>query len=65
VMYEFGTGVLQDKVYAHMWYNIAASNGFESAASYRDKVANRLTAADLSKAQDLARDCVRKEYKGC
>ena len=65
VMYDRGEGVIQDNVYAHMWFNIAASNGVEGAAAARATVANRLTAADLSKAQDLARNCVRKEYKGC
>ena len=58
-------GVSKGKFYAHMWFNIAASNGVEGAAAARATVANRLTAADLSKAQDLARNCVRKEYKGC
>ena len=65
LMYANGEGVIQDNVYAHMWFNIAGSNGYEGAAAARATVANRLTAADLSKAQDLARDCVRKEYKGC
>ena len=27
VMYALGDGVIQDNVYAHMWGNIAASNG--------------------------------------
>ena len=66
LMYANGEGVLQDKVYAHMWFNIAGSNGTEDAfAVARDELAKLLTKADLSKAQDLARDCVRKEYKGC
>ena len=65
VMYRSGAGVILDNVYAHMWFNIAGSNGVESAAAARDAVANRLTKADLTRAQDLARNCVRKEYKGC
>ena len=65
VMYRLGAGVILDNVYAHMWFNIAGSNGVESAAAARDAVANRLTKADLTRAQDLARNCVRKEYKGC
>jgi len=64
-MYANGEGVLQDNVYAHMWFNIAGSNGSEPSAAARDIVENRLTKADLSKAQDLARNCVHKEYKGC
>jgi len=65
IMYANGEGVIQDNVYAHMWFNIAGSNGSEDAAAARDEAAKLLTKADLSRAQDLARNCVRKEYKGC
>jgi TPR repeat protein len=66
VMYYKGQGVIQDNVYAHMWFNIAASNGAGAdATKNRDIVAKRLTPADISKAQELARECVRKKYKGC
>ena len=65
LMYAKGQGVLQDNVYAHMWMNIAASNGNSSWAKNRDIVAKRMTASDISKAQALARECVKKEYKGC
>ena len=65
VMYDNGNGVLQDNVYAHMWFNIAASNGDANAAKNRDIAAKRMTPADISKAQQLARECVKKNYKGC
>jgi len=65
VMYGNGQGVIQDNVYAHMWFNIAASNGNTDAVKYRDSMAKRMTAADISKAQELARACVAKKYKGC
>ena len=65
LMYRRGRGVLQDYVRAHMWYNIAASSGDEVATKSRDIVAKRLTPADISAAQRLARECVRKKYKGC
>jgi TPR repeat protein len=64
-MYGNGTGVIQDNVYAHMWFNIAASSGDEDASKNRDSVAKRMTPADISTAQKLARECVRKKYKGC
>ena len=64
-MYAFGTGVLKDYVYAHMWGNIAASNGKEQGARLREIAAKRMTPADISAAQKLARECVRKKYKGC
>ena len=65
VMYGVGQGVIQDIVYAHMWGNIAASNGNENGGKVRDLVAKQMTPSQLEKAQDLARECIRKKYKGC
>ena len=65
-MYAKGEGVLQDFVYAHMWWNIAASNGSERGRKLLDIVTKKImTPADISAAQRLARECVRKKYKGC
>jgi hypothetical protein len=61
----YGSGVLQDDVYAHMWFNIAASSGHKNAPEYRDMVAKRMTPSQIERAQDLARECVAKNYKGC
>ncbi len=65
VMYVNGEGVLKDYVRAHMWYNIASANGHEKAAEYRDEVAEEITSSQIKKAQDLARECIAKDYKGC
>ena len=65
LMYYEGKGVLQDNVYAHMWGNISASNGIDEGRELRDSVAKRMTPSQIEKAQDLARECLRKEYKGC
>ena len=65
VMYGMGTGVIRDDVYAHMWFNIAASSGNKRAVKNRDIAAKNMTPSQLEKAQDLARECVRKKYKGC
>ena len=65
VMYGMGTGVIQDNVYAHMWFNIAASSGDKDAVKNRGIAAKEMTPSQLEKAQDLARECVRKNYKGC
>ena len=64
-MYRLGTGVIQDKVYAHMWANLAGSNGSKKGRELRDFVAERMTPAQITEAQRLARECVRKKYKGC
>jgi uncharacterized protein len=65
VMYANGEGVTQDNVYAYMWLNIAASSGHEDASHIRDTLDRRMPPADISAAQKLARECVRKKYKGC
>ena len=65
VMYGNGNGVIQDNVYAHMWWNIAASNGDKDAGKNRQTVAKEMTPSQIEKAQDLARECVAKNYKGC
>ena len=59
------TPVIQDNVYAHMWWNIAASSGNKFAVKNRDIVAEEMTPAQIEDAQKLARECVRKKYKGC
>lgn len=54
--YERGEEVIQDYVAAHMWYNLAATHGHKEAAQARTRLAERMTAAQLARAQDLARD---------
>ena len=51
--------------WGNMWGNLGASNGNENGAKLRDLVAKKMTPADISKAQRLARECVKKNYKGC
>ena len=55
-MYRNGDGVAQDQVQAHMWFNLAAAQGYEYATENRYLVAERMTPADISEAQRLARE---------
>jgi TPR repeat protein len=64
-MYKNGQGVIQDYTRAHMWLNIAASQGNEMAMENRDIVAKAMTSSQIAEAQKLARECVVKNYKGC
>ena len=64
-MYGYGKGVKTDKVYAHMWWNIAASAEIEDAKKNRDLVEKNMNLAEIEKAQDLARECTKRNYKGC
>ena len=65
VLYYKEQGVLQDYVRAHMWYNMAASPGLKTASGNRDTVAKQMNSNQIEKVQKLARECVRKKYKGC
>ncbi len=61
VMYANGLGVPQDYVLAHMWFNLAVSKippgkGRDDAVNNRDIVAEKMTPAQISKAQKLARE---------
>ena len=46
----------QDYVQAHKWFNLAATKGDKDAVKNRDNVAKKMTPADISKAQKLARE---------
>ena len=63
VMYR--RGVLQDYIYAHMWWEIAASAGDKMAAKSRDVLAKKMSLSQIRKAQNLARQCLKKKYIGC
>ncbi|MDC0361276.1 hypothetical protein OAN80_05895, partial [Alphaproteobacteria bacterium] len=60
-----GNGVIQDELRAYMWFEIAAKQGDKIGAKNRDFLAKTMTAALLLDAKELARECIRKNYKGC
>ena len=64
-----GQGVPQDYVRAYMWNNLAAAHltGDEQkpAAENRDKVASRMTPAQIAEAQRLSQQCQARQFKGC
>ena len=65
VMYAFGKGVQKDHVFAHMWANIALLNGYQKGTKLINIVEKEMTPSQIKTAQDLTRECVRKEYEGC
>ena len=56
---------LENYLNAYIWADVAATNGQENGGKVRDLVATRMTSAQIAEAQDLARQCVKKNYKGC
>ncbi len=65
ILHQDGRGTLQDNSRAHMWYNIAGLNGSEQARKYRDMISARMNSQELERAQQLARECVARNYKRC
>ncbi len=55
-MYAVGQGVPKDDVEAHMWLSLAAAKEDVIARITRDKLAELMTPAEISKAQRLARE---------
>ena len=63
VRYDNGRGVPQDYVQAHMWFNLAAARFLasetenrETAVRNRDRIAAKMTVAQIAEAQRLARE---------
>ena len=65
LMYANGWGVPQDYAKAHMWLNLAAALGHESAMEARDFIAQEMAPGQIAGAQDAARACLARDYKGC
>ena len=64
-MYAYGVEIPKDYTYAYMWGEISASNGGKNGSSVRNTAAEFMTPAEISTAQKLAEECIRKKYKGC
>ena len=56
LMYATGGGVPKDDVRAHMWFDLAASQGNLNGAASRNLVAREMTPAQIAEAQKLARE---------
>jgi len=57
-MYSSGMGVLQDFAQAHMWLNIASSQGHHKARRLLEKLTHHMTADQIADAQKQARQWV-------
>ncbi|MBP0118666.1 MAG: sel1 repeat family protein, partial [Candidatus Nitrotoga sp.] len=65
-MYAKGQGVLQDYIYAHMWFNLASMRGDTVfATKNRDFLAKLMTPQQIEKAQEMAKSCQARNFKGC
>ena len=64
-MYAKGEGVLQDDVRAHMWVNLSAAQGIETARELREAAASEMTPEQITQAQAMARQCLESDYSDC
>lgn len=64
-MYANGQGVVQDNVRAHMWSNLSAGAGYALAATNRKTFAMQMTPQQIAQAEQMARDCQQRNFKGC
>jgi len=65
MMHLDGDGFPRDYVKAYMWFNIAYANGHAEAETFKNIVAQKLSPRDLTRAQSLSAECIRKNYKNC
>jgi len=54
LMFDIGQGVPQNYVQAHMWFSLAGAGGNSDGNKNRDRVAAKMTAAQIAEAQRLA-----------
>jgi len=64
--YEYGQGVLTDFVRAYMWYNLSVYNGGGAEPEENLRlIAQKMTRADVSRAQDMSSRCFSSDYTDC
>ena len=64
-LYSGGLGVTQDYLKAYMWFDISSSEGYYLSTMNKEVTVKYMTPSQIEKAQELARECVAKNYKGC
>ena len=55
-MYYNGQEVSKDSVLAHMWFNLAGSNGYKDGVKNRTVIEMKMTPQQIEKAQEMARN---------
>ena len=63
VMYRNGTGVMQDNVLAHMWFNLASAEGNTNAKKFMKTISKSMTVSQIATAQQLAHNCVKGAHR--
>jgi len=61
--YEDGYGVLEDKMKAYAWFNIAQANGKHGAKGHKAGVAIGMTPMNITESQKLSQEMVKANPK--
>lgn len=64
-MYEYGRGVKSNRLTAHMWYEVAEANGNNRGTLNRNRLAKKLTEAELLESKKLTLACLNSKYRRC
>jgi TPR repeat protein len=56
LIYSTGHGAEIDLIQAHMWFNLAALRGSQSAKECRKELSDQMTTAEIAAAQRAARE---------
>ena len=59
-----GAGVLQDNLYAHMWFDISASLGNENASETKAIIVLKRMTPNISKARELLQNVSLRTTRG-
>ena len=62
-LYAEGRGVMEDNVTAYAWVNIAAVNGLANGKKFKDLIAKKMTAEQITKAEALSKEMIKKNPK--
>jgi TPR repeat protein len=65
VIYSEDNGEFENQTLAMMWLIVATQNGAELGSAYQKIVSAKLTAAEISKAQAMASECINSGYGNC
>ncbi len=63
VLFLMGYDIPQNFTLAHMWANIAASNGHEESKRIRDGLSVVITKEQIARAQDMAVEWMEKQNR--
>ena len=63
--YTLGRGVPKNQVVGYMWLHLGAVDDYQEGIADRDAARKQMPPADIAKAEALAEQCRRAQFKNC